>query len=216
MKSSTIAHAQTLWNYLSSFKNERPADAVVVCCSYDLRVCDHACALLNSGFAQRLVLSGNTGHWTKHIWTRPEAVVFAERALTNGISEESIILEDKSTNFGENVRFTRELLPGATSVLFVTKPAAVLRVLLTAWAQWPAVDAHVSCPNIRFPDDVSNIVGVLGIIDEMVGDIQRVREYPKLGYQAPHDLPREIIDSWQYLLHQGFTGHLMPASQSTG
>jgi len=209
MESTTIAHARTLWNYLSSFKREGPADAVVVCCSYDLRVCDHACALVTAGLARRLVLSGNTGNWTKHLWTRTEAAVFAERALANGIPEASIVLEGRATNFGENLRFTRELLPGAKRVLFVTKPNSVLRVLLTAKAQWPAVEALVSCPDVRFPDSVSNIVGVLGVIDEMVGDVERIREYPKLGYQAGHELPTEVDESWTYLVQQGFTHHLM-------
>ncbi|WP_341677980.1 YdcF family protein [Niveibacterium sp. SC-1] len=213
MESSTLAHARTLWNYLSSFRSEGPADAIVVCCSYDLRVCDHACELLNEGLAQRLVLSGNTGNWTRHLWTRPEAAVFAERALAKGIPEASIVLEDRATNFGENVRLARELLPDAKHVLFVTKPNSVLRVLLTARAQWPGVEANVSCPDIWFPDAVSNIVGVLGVIDEMVGDVERIREYPKRGYQAPHVLPTEVDESWGYLVQQGFTHHLMAKSR---
>lgn len=77
----------------------------------------------------------------------------------------------------ENISFSKRLLPDAKSVLLVTKPAAVLRVLSTARAQWSDVDAHVSCPPIRFPHEVSNVVGVLGVIDEMVGDIQRIQEY---------------------------------------
>lgn len=210
MESDTIVHASTLWQYLSSFRSVGPADAVAVCCSYDLRVCDHACNLVKRGIANTLVLSGNTGNWTRHIWRRPEAEIFAERALENGLPSSAIVIENKATNFGENVAFTRSLLRDASTVLFVTKPAAVLRVILTAKAQWPGIGIHVSCPSVRFPYDVSNVVGVLGIIDEMVGDVERILEYPKLGYQMPHELPAHIVKSWQYLQEHGFTRHLLP------
>lgn len=209
MKSETLTHAAVLWDYLSSFRSAATADAIVVCCSYDLRVCDHACSLIKEGMASTLVLSGNTGHWTRHIWEQPEAVIFADRAVNNGVLPSKIVIEDRSTNFGENISFSRALLPKARSVVFVTKPAAVLRVLLTVKAQWSSVEAHVSCPSLIFPDEVSNIVGVLGAIDEMVGDIERILEYPKRGYQIPHELPAHVLTSWQYLLESGFTGHLM-------
>lgn len=159
MESDAISHASTLWDYLSSFSSVGPADAVAVCCSYDLRVCDYACGLVRQGIADTLVLSGNTGNWTRHLWRRPEAEVFAERALENGLPS-AIVIENRATNFGENVSFTRDLLRDAKAVVFVTKPASVLRVILTAKSKWPDIAFHVSSPSIRFPYEVSNVVGV--------------------------------------------------------
>src|SRR5688572_23736307 len=155
--SGTMAQAAVLWNYMASFRAAAPCDAVVVCCSYDLRVCDHACDLIRGGLSRRLVLSGKTGNWTRHLWTQTEAAVFRKRALENGLGEEAILLEDRSTNFGENVAFTRALLPDARAITFVTKPAAVLRVKLTAEVQWPGISRFVSCPDLRFPDDISPV-----------------------------------------------------------
>lgn len=212
MQSDTIRRASELWDYLSSFESVAAADAIVVCCSYDLRVCDHACDLVKRGISERLVLSGNTGHWTRHIWSKPEAYVFRDHALKVGVPDTAILVEDEATNFGENIAFSRNLLPDARSVVLVTKPAAVLRLRLAAEAQWTDADVHVSCPRICFPDEVSNVVGVLGVIDEMVGDVERIREYPNLGYQVPHELPPGILDAWEYLLAQGFTNHLMQES----
>jgi uncharacterized SAM-binding protein YcdF (DUF218 family) len=205
-----IARAAILWDYMASFQAAVPCDAVVVCCSYDLRVCDYACELIRSGLSERLVLSGKSGNWTRHLWTQTEAEVFTRRALGNGIGAEAILLEDRSTNFGENVAFTRALLPHAESITFVTKPASVLRVKLTAAMQWPGISYAVACPDLQFPDEVSPLIGVLAIISEMVGDVERIQRYPALGYQAPHQLPREVLDAWEYLITQGFTHHLMP------
>ena len=208
--SETISRAATLWDYMASFRAAGACDAVVVCCSYDLRVCDYACGLIKSGLSRRLILSGKTGNWTRHLWASTEAAVFKRRALENGIAEGAILLEDRATNFGENIAFSRALMPGASAITFVTKPASVLRVKLTAEVQWPGIARFVACPDLQFPQDVSNAIGVFGIINEMVGDVERIQRYPALGFQSPHELPRDVLDAWRYLIREGFTHHLMP------
>ncbi len=209
MSTRTIQQANELWNYQASFGEVREADAIVVCCSYDLRVCDFACELFKAGVADKLVFSGNTGNWTRHIWSEPEAQIFYKRAMSNGIDPSVILLELEATNFGENIQFTRALLPDARRVTLVSKPNSLLRVKLTADKQWPEVQAAVASPDVQFPDEVSNVVGILGVIDEMVGDIERIQRYPKLGYQASHDLPETILAAWNSLIAAGFDGHLM-------
>ena len=119
------------------------------------------------------------------------------------------MLEDRATNLGENVRFSRDLLAGPSTVTFLSKPSTVLRLKLTIEAQWPDIEAHVSCPRIKFPEDVCNVIGVLGVINEMVGDVQRIQQYPKLGYQVPHMLPPHVLDASNYLIGQGFVQHLV-------
>jgi len=214
MDTITIKRASELWEYMSSFDRKEICDAIVVCCSYDLRVCDHACELIKSGLSSTLILSGNTGNWTKHIWSTPEAIIFRDRAISNGIDESCIIIEQDATNFGENITFSKNLLPDAKVVTFVSKPSALLRIMLTAKAQWPEITSYVSCPAIKFPHEISNVVGVLGVINEMVGDIERIQKYPSLGFQVPHALPENILDAWCYLLEQGFTEHLTPSNSS--
>ncbi|NRB42304.1 MAG: YdcF family protein [Pseudomonadales bacterium] len=209
METDTIKKSTQLWDYMSSFDQQLRSDAVVVCCSYDLRVCDHACNLIKSGISDKLILSGNTGNWTKHIWSTAEAIIFKERAIANGIDPKKIILETEATNFGENITLSKALLPNVKVVTFVTKPSALLRVKLTAECQWPEIKAYVSCPPVIFPHEISNVVGILGVINEMVGDIDRVQKYPDLGFQVPHTLPEHILNAWGYLKEQGFTEHLM-------
>jgi uncharacterized SAM-binding protein YcdF (DUF218 family) len=195
---------------MSSFASTSQADAIVVCCSYDLRVCDYACELVRSGLSDRLVISGNTGDWTRHLWKRPEAHIFAERAISCRLPESAVLIEDRATNFGENVIYSRALIPNAASVVFVTKPAAVLRLKLTVQAQWPEIEGHISSPSLKFLEDVSNVIGILGVIHEMCGDVQRIQKYPELGYQARHELPRNIVAAWHELVEAGFTHHLQP------
>ena len=104
----------------------------------------------------------------------------------------------------------RSFLPSlARPLLFISKPNSLLRVKLSAQAQWPEAIASVSCPEIQFPDEVSNVIGVLGVINEMVGDLERIQRYPALGYQVAHELPARILDNWRHLIKNGFTSHLM-------
>jgi uncharacterized SAM-binding protein YcdF (DUF218 family) len=206
---TALEHARQLWTYLAALRSREPADAVVVCCSYDLRVCDYACDLIKQGLAPRLVLSGKTGNWTRFLWTEPEARVFADRALANGIEASRILMEDRSTNFGENIAFVRALMPDLERVIFVTKPNAILRVALTVPVQWPEVTAFVDSPPFEFPQQVSNIIGVFGVMNEMVGDVDRVLQYPSRGFQRPHAVPASILESWRALIADGFGHHLL-------
>lgn len=108
-------------------------------------------------------------------------------------------MEREATNFGENISYSKLLVPQARTVTFVSNPNSLLRVKLTAEANWQEVNAIVSCPEIKFPDEVSNIIGVWGAINGMVGDIERIQKYPDRGFQAPHLLPEKIMQNWHIL-----------------
>jgi len=207
-ESEIVVSARVIWDYFSSFRNEQPCDALVVCGSYDLRVMDHATKLLHQGLSKKIVITGNTGNWTKHIWTQSEAKVFYEHSKTEIPSDIDVVLETKASNFGENISFSRSLLPDAKNVLLLTKPNAVLRVLLTAQKQWPNAVCFVSSPIYRFPEEVSNVVGFLGLLDEMVGDVDRIRRYPELGFQVEHELPIAVQKAADLLIRSGFDNHL--------
>lgn len=208
-------HAQTLWAFLQGQPIcLAPSDIIVVCGSYDLRVCDHACALIRKGIAPRMLITGATGNWTRYLWERSEADVFHDRARSLGVDEGQITLEKRATNFAENIQFSRDLLPGAGRVTFVTKRNSVLRVKHTLDVQWPEVESAVDAPAINFPDDVSHQIGVLGLIDEMVGDLHRILHYPELGYQSPITIPDEVLRAWHRLIESGFDRHLLDTPRS--
>ncbi len=214
MPSVVLRHAKTIWDYMCSGRARAPCDAVVVCCSYDLRVCDYACDLLRQGLAPRLVITGKSGNWTRHLWSVPEAHVFRDRALERGVEAAAMTIEDRATNFGENIAFVRRLATEIQRAVFVTKPNSVLRVALTVPMQWPALTAYVDSPPLEFPRDVSQVIGVFGVIHEMVGDVDRIIQYPSRGFQRPHELPTTILESWSELVAAGFGSHLLPESSS--
>lgn len=42
----TLQHATVLWDFLGAGRQHQACELIVVCGSYDLRVCDYACELL--------------------------------------------------------------------------------------------------------------------------------------------------------------------------
>lgn len=149
--SPTLQDARLLWDFLGQGRCHVPCELLVVCGSYDLRVCDHACELLERGLAERLLFTGNTGHWTRHLWVEPEAELFARHARTRGVSDSLIVIEPRATNFAENIAFARELFPDLRRATFVTKPNSIRRVALTLPVRWPGLEDTWMRPTTHFP-----------------------------------------------------------------
>ena len=208
----TLQLAGMLWDFLSAGRSHRPCDVLVVCGSYDIRVVEHAAGLLQQGIASLMLISGNTGNWTRDLWNRPEAEVFAERALQLGVSPQQLLLEPQARSFAENLALSRALCPQAECVTFVTKPNSIRRVTQTQPIHWPDIDYAVDAPDLVFPWGVSNMVGVFGLIEEMVGDIHRLLRYPRLGFQQALNIPDSVLEAWQQLIALGYNRHLLRGS----
>ncbi len=208
MNREVLENANVLWNYFSSFNEEIESDVIVVCCSYDLRVCDYACKLFRKNGAKIIIFSGDKGNWTSHLWEKAEAEIFRDRAMINGIEDSKIIVEDKATNLGENIQFSKKFFKDNDKITLVSKSNTLLRIKLTFPIHLNFA-VSVSGPLFNFPDEVSNSVGVLGLINEMVGDIERIIRYPDLGYQIKHDIPLKVLASYYFLIQRGFVDHLL-------
>ncbi|MFR1319075.1 MAG: YdcF family protein [Akkermansia sp.] len=103
---------EILWNYHHVGQELRPADLIFVLGSNDVRVAEYAAELYKRHLAPVILFSGGMGRFTGG-WAVPEAELFAEAAIKAGVPENCILIENKSTNTGENVRFSREVLKRA-------------------------------------------------------------------------------------------------------
>ncbi|MDN0077314.1 hypothetical protein QU481_20995 [Crenobacter sp. SG2303] len=157
------------------------------------------------------LISGGTGNWTRFLWQDSEVHVFADRARSLGVADEQLLIEPCAGNFAENIAYTRLLCPDIGCASFVNKPNSIRRVQLTLPVQWPELDAMVNAPNFVFPHGGSNQIGVLGLIDEMVGDVHRILRYPELGFQVPLTVSDEVLRPWHEQIRQGFDRHLRPS-----
>lgn len=210
---STVELARMLWDYHRVVASLAPADAVVGLGSYDLRVARWCAYLLQRELAPVVVFTGSHGNWTRGRWSKSEAEVFAEEAVAHGASREQILLETKATNIGENLRFTKALLAEhgrrVSRIIVVTKPQTLRRVVATAPIFWPEVSLITSCPDHDFAEQPTVEHSLDDLINEMVGDVQRMIEYPRLGFQAAQEIPVEVLAAYEELKARGYTRHLM-------
>ena len=94
------------------------------------------------------------GNFTKDMWTETEADQFAAIAVNMGVPKASILIENKSTNTGENILFTQQLLQQKNldpqSFIVVQKPYMERRSYATFKKHWPDKKLIVTSPQISF------------------------------------------------------------------
>jgi uncharacterized SAM-binding protein YcdF (DUF218 family) len=160
-----------------------------------------------------LIFSGGLGNLTKHIWTESEADLFAAIAIKKGVPKDAILIENKSTNTGENIRFTKQLLKeknlDPTSFIVVQKPYMERRSYATFKQHWPDKELMVTSPQFSFIDYCSDGIPMEKVIHIMTGDLQRIKIYPEKGFQVPQHIPDEVWNAFEELVELGFDGHLV-------
>lgn len=214
-ENSIDTNAKILWNYLQLHETPVKSDIIFCLCSHDTRVAERAAELFLARLGEYLIFSGGVGKLTKNMFTQSEAEHFAAIARKAGVPSDKIITETKSTNTGENIRFTYELLQQRRlvpkSMILVQKPYMERRTYATFKKQWPepATAIVVTSPQLSYEDYTTNgAISKEAIINVMVGDMQRIREYPKLGFQIPQDIPDAAWTAYETLVGLGFTEHL--------
>ena len=58
-------------------------------------------------------------------------------------------------------------------------------------------------------DQVAESHDIEDLINEMVGDVQRIIEYPKLGYQIEQVIPDAVMEAYLTLISLGYNKHLI-------
>ena len=150
---------------------------------------------------------------TEGMFPKPEAEIFAERCVLAGVPETAIITECRSSNTGENFTFTRERLASLGIVpklgIATSKPYMARRVWATGTRQWPEVRWITSVPPLTFQEYVTAPVTLDSTIELMVGDLQRLRVYEDMGFQAHVDVPGHIWDAYRRLADAGFDRYVI-------
>jgi len=220
---SVRADAKTLWSYHRLGLPYEKADVVLGLGSYDITVAEHAAELFLNGYGKRLMFTGLAGTGDgllKTPWDSPEATVFRQVAVARGVPEESILTECKATNTSENLRFSVDQLERLgipfCSIILVTKPNMERRVRATANKCIPEIVFWVTSPPCSFEEYCFSRFDPSTIINLMVGDLQRIKFYPGLGFQEIEDIPESVQSSYERLMAAGFIKHLVNAEPKRG
>ena len=210
--------AKVLWEYHHLNCTITKSDCIIGFGSHDLHVAERAADLLLNGYGHFLIFTGGLGRITKNIWHIPEARKFANIAIERGVPENLIAVEDQSTNTGENIRFTQNMILtkkfGFSDFIVVDKPFKERRIYATLKKQWPSLKFVVASPPYSYEDykeyySKSSELSVADFINIMVGDLQRIDLYGKNGFQIPQEIPLNVWDSFNRLVEHGFSEQLI-------
>ncbi|MBO9562425.1 MAG: YdcF family protein [Niastella sp.] len=208
-----IALAQQLWDYHHMQHAPEKSDCIFVLGSHDLRVANRGAELYLQGWAPLLIFSGGLGNVTKGIWTETEADQFAAIAINMGVPPDAILVENQSTNTGENITFTQRLLHerglDPQSFIVVQKPYMERRSYATFKKHWPDKKLLVTSPQLSFTAYPNAEIPMERVINIMVGDLQRIKIYPEKGFQIYQEIPSPIWQAYEQLVALGFDKHLV-------
>ena len=211
------ALAQRIWDYHHVNHQLAHADAILVLCSHDRIVAKRGAELYLQGWAPLLIFAGGHGTITRQLWHEPEADQFAAIAIEMGVPEDRILVENRSTNTGENVLFTKRLLaekglnPG--TFIVVQKPYMERRSYATFMKVWPEKNLLATSPQLSMDEYLNQYshqaLSADDVIGIMVGDLQRIRVYPARGFQIHQDIPDAVWEAYEELVKAGYDKYLL-------
>ena len=207
------ADAQAIWDYHQMHHPARPCSAGIGLGSHDLGVAALAADLYHAGMFPVLVFTGANSPTTAVRFPRGEAVHFAEHATGLGVPSSAVIVEPEAANTGQNIEFSRRALATAgievTSVMLISKPYMERRAYATARQAWPGVDAVCASERLSLDDYLKAIGDDKLVIDMLAGDLQRIIEYPALGFAVPQHVPPQVMAAYQRLTARGYDSRLL-------
>jgi uncharacterized SAM-binding protein YcdF (DUF218 family) len=200
------AAVHTAFAYLSQTDalDGGPYDAVIGFGMFDLALPRFCGDLYMRGHARRIIFTGGIGAGTGDLGG-PEADVW-RRALAvshPSIGDDALIIENRSTNTGENVAFTAALLArewpdlrfgrGIRRAIVVASPTRLRRVWLTMRRQQPGVDVARQGPRTTVTDD-AGLYAAQGIDyrRHLAGELDRIMKYPQHGWIVGEPLPERV------------------------
>lgn len=205
-----------LWDYLRLNQPLEKADCIVGFGNFNTDIALRAAELYLEGWAPKILFSGGLGRNTWGMLPEPEAVRFAKVAMDAGVPREDILLEDRSTNTAENIRFTRALLEEKamphSRILGVHQPFMERRITAAMGVYWPEQDFRVTSPQVTIPEYLTR-AKAQGVSEEasvsvIVGDFQRMELYAPKGWQLPQPIPDAAWAAFHRLVAMGFDKQL--------
>ncbi|OGZ11046.1 MAG: hypothetical protein A3D67_03250 [Candidatus Lloydbacteria bacterium RIFCSPHIGHO2_02_FULL_51_22] len=205
--------AKKIWDYHHMNHKLGKADCILVLGSHDPRVAERGAQLFLEGWASLLIFSGGVGRLTSESWNESEADKFAKIAVGMGVPKDKILVENKSSNTGENIEFTRKLLAergiDSKKIILVQKPYMERRSYATVKKVWPEKEVIVTSPQIPFEEYPNGEISEDEVINIIVGDLQRIKIYPEKGFQIPQEIPNDVWEAYEQLVAAGYTRHLV-------
>ena len=141
-----------------------------------------------------------------------------------GVPEDRLLIENRSTNTGENVLFTKRLLAerqlDPDTFIVVQKPYMERRSYATFRKVWPEKQVIVTSPQASLDaylgECTHRALSADDVVSIMVGDLQRIRLYGETGFQIPQEIPADVWAAYEALVALGYDKRLLSPSDPDG
>lgn len=207
--------AKKIFEYMKLDMKLEMADVVLGLSCLETRVAKRAAQLMLDGYGNLLMFSGGYGRLTQKFNNKPEAEIFYDIATKMGVDKHKIILEKQATNTGENCQFAEKLLDSKNikvkKIIIVAKPYMERRAYATFKKQWQDSKTKiiVTSPKISYEESYNEQISKDLFINTMVGDLQRIKLFPKLGFQIEQDISKDVWRSFEILVKRGYDKQLV-------
>jgi hypothetical protein len=205
--------AATLYDFNQMHHELHPCSIGIGLGSHDPNVPTYAAELYHRRLFPLLVFTGANAPTTIERFPHGEAVHFREIAIEQGVPADAILIETQARHTGENVSHTRELLKehgiSVNSTLVICRPYQERRAYGTFKTVWPEVEVVCASRPLSLSDYIATIGDPEFVINMLVGDTQRVIEYPQAGFAVELDVPSRVQEAYRRLVKQGFTARLV-------
>jgi uncharacterized SAM-binding protein YcdF (DUF218 family) len=201
-----LSLAKALFNYLYLRNEISNADAIIGFGHFDEKVPKHCGELYSNGFGKLIIFSGGIGSGSTGL-IKPEAQEFFEKLQLQfpEIEPDKVILEDKSTNTGENIRFTLSLLEKFYSSILDPGQIQKLILVATAYRQrraWLTCRKYLKKAELLNSPPITNFENELimfdhageNLLQHLVDEMERINTYPARGFIEYSEIPAHIME----------------------
>jgi uncharacterized SAM-binding protein YcdF (DUF218 family) len=183
------------------------ADAVIGFGHFDLRIAERCIQIRKQGLARLVIFTGGVGAGSADL-KQPEADAFREAVLRTNpeFPCDELLVENRSTNTGDNVRFTAAQLlktrpdfafgTGIRSVILVATPSRMRRVWLTFRAIFGDIQVGCMPPQSDLATDCALFRSKgQDLITQLPGEVERLVTYPNRGWILAEPVPNTVIEA---------------------
>ncbi len=208
---------KVLWDYTHLNQTLEKSDLIIGCGCGNLQIPVKCSNLLKEGYAPKILFCGGLGKITKDIFKKSEAEVYKDIALKEGISEKDILIENKSTNTGDNFRVSLKILEDnnikANKIIIVHGPFSERRTLSTAKIILKNRQLSITSPDMSFEEFLDyleqNKHKEKEIVSIIVSDIQKMIVYPQFGWQVEENVPDNVLKAYYFFKNLGFDDYIL-------
>ena len=210
-KTTQSSEAYKIFSYLYLREVRQKVDAIIGFGHFDMKIPRTCGKLYQEGYAPKIIFTGGVGAGTADL-QKNEALVFHDELLRHypDIPEDDVLIEDQSTNTGQNIHFLKEkafrqwpghnFSKGISSVMLVCNAARQRRTWLTWKKILPEVHAINCPPDTSFENEKALFQSKGRALENLlIGEMERILSYPDKGFIVEEKVPEDVYDAYQAL-----------------